>query len=416
VLRFGTLASVLLLAIALASCSPESTSRPDITSLSASDASAEGHGCTSFCLTTDGTCIFGTNHDNSVPEGILYINKRGVEKTGWDESTSGEVASWTSKYGSVTFNLVGYQYPWGGMNEAGLVISTMALEESQMSAPDGRPPTDISMWVQYQLDTSSSVEQVLASESSVRVTSALRGCCHYLVCDRSGACATIEFLEGETVIHAGGSLPVAALANSTYQDSIQAWQEAAEELAQMEDRVNSLRRFAIAASAVTDFRPSDSEAAVRQAFEVLGQASNEWTAWTMVFDPENLEVYFRSRWNSKIRSIDFADLEFECETPVLMLNIHEDLAGDVSQNLRPYSHEISLDHFFLVLNKLGLGSSRSQLDSLLQRIEDFPCASGQVQISQPDPSASVWVWSIGGATLVILSLAANAARRSKPVE
>lgn len=37
---------------------------------------------------------------------------------------------------------------------------------------------------------------------------------HWLVCDSTGQCATVEFLKGKTVYHTGDELPVKALTNS----------------------------------------------------------------------------------------------------------------------------------------------------------------------------------------------------------
>jgi choloylglycine hydrolase len=376
-------------------------------------ASAVDHGCTSFCLENDGTCVFGTNHDNDIHEGILYVNKRDVSKTGWEKGTTGEVARWTSKYGSFTFNLVGYQLPWAGMNESGLVISTMSLEESHAPAPDDRPPLESPLWLQYQLDNSSTVEEIVASDSLVRYASLLRGCCHYLACDRTGTCATIEFLDGEMVVHLGNTLPVAALTNSIYDESVQAWHERSrEELAGMEGRVSSLFRFAIAADEVTGFEPTDSESAVAHGFDTLAQASNRGTVWIIVFDSENLQVHFRTRSNSQIRTVDLNRLDFTCGTPVQMLDVHADLRGDIEDDLEAYSHEVSLVHFVNVLGELGLGNSRDQLGSLLRHMESFPCVDGGEHVAQDTLWYSWWTWLIGAAVLVVVALAVwHGARR-----
>jgi penicillin V acylase-like amidase (Ntn superfamily) len=402
--------SALIVAIALALMLVSCLQSPDIPLASPNnppvDSPSTDHGCTSFCLRNDGPCIFGTNHDNSVHEGILYVNKRGLSKTGWDRSTTGEVARWTSKYGSLTFNLVGYQLPWAGINEAGLMISTMALEANQPPAPDERPPLETSLWVQYQLDTSSTVEEVLASDSLVRMTSQLPPCCHYLVCDQIGACATIEFLEGETVVHSGNTLPVEALTNNTYEESLQAWRDRSlEELAGVDEVGLSLFRFAIAAQAVTNFKPVDSETAIDYAFDTLALANTNWTVWSIVFDPDNLRVFFHTNLNSKQRHIDFSQLDFTCGTPVQMLDVHADLSGDISGDLETYAHNPSLDHFVNVMAKLGLESNRGQLNSLLQQKERFTCSNGEAHIQKDAPPAIAWILPIAAAVLVIASIA-----------
>ncbi|MGD8752525.1 MAG: linear amide C-N hydrolase, partial [Anaerolineales bacterium] len=162
--------------------------------------------CTSFALERGGYVIHGANVEHeSIHKGQVFINPRDMEKWGLDESTDGRIARWRSTYGSVTFNLVGYQYASGGMNEAGLTISGMSLKGSQVPEPDERPPLDEPLWVQYLLDNFSTVQQVIASEKQVRLTDTNS---HFLVCDRTGVCATIEFLGGRMVVNTGDDLPL----------------------------------------------------------------------------------------------------------------------------------------------------------------------------------------------------------------
>ena len=293
------------------------------------------HGCTAFCLNNAGYGLFGTNLDSGMYEGLLYVNKRNVSKTGGEKNTAGEYARWTSKYGSITFNMVGYQLPWGGMNEAGLMISTLALYESQTPTPDERFPLISPLWLQYQLDNYSTVAEVIASESLVRIAmDAPQKVDQFLVCDQSGDCATIEFLEGKMVYYTGKTLPVAALTNNIYEESVRAWRAG-------KLTGDSLIRFGAAADRVTGFQAMKSERAVEYAFDTLTQASHPFlTVWSIVFDPENLRVYFRTKWHNEIRYVDFSKLDFSCGAPAQMLDIHEKLSGDVSADLLPYSHKI----------------------------------------------------------------------------
>jgi penicillin V acylase-like amidase (Ntn superfamily) len=169
--------------------------------IAASIPPTDGHGCTSFCLNNADHGLFGANLDNSSDEGFLYVNKRNVSKTRWEKNTAGEYALWTSKYGSFTFNIVRYQLAYAGMNEAGLMITTLALHENQAPAPDERFPLISPLWGQYKLDNFSTVEEVHASDSPVKITMvAPQKVEHFLVCNKAGDCATIEFLEGKWFI------------------------------------------------------------------------------------------------------------------------------------------------------------------------------------------------------------------------
>ncbi|MCP4542198.1 MAG: serine hydrolase [Chloroflexi bacterium] len=331
--------------------------------------------CTSFCLDNDGHAVFGTNFDNSIHEGLLYINKRNVSKTAHESGVTGEYARWTSKYGSVTFNLVGYQFVWAGMNEAGLTLSTMYLGETESPALDERPPLESPVWLQYQLDNYGTMEEVVASDALVRIANTRD---HYLVCDQLRNCAVIEFLNGEMVAHTGQDLSVAALTNSVYEESVKAWQRGS--LSN-----NSLRRFDIAVDRVRDFSPNGEESAVDYAFGTLAQvADSDWTQWSIVFDAENRRVYFRTKINPEIRYLDLDNLDFTCGTPVEMLDVHEDLVGDISDELGTYSHQISFDHMMHFLQEWGLEPSPEWVDTFLREAENFPCAVAETQIEQSD--------------------------------
>ncbi|HEX8152968.1 MAG TPA: linear amide C-N hydrolase, partial [Thermoanaerobaculia bacterium] len=172
-----------------------------IATLLAADAASA---CTTFC--TRG--LFGRNYDFEIGYGMVLVNKRGMVKV----ATTPKPAKWTSRYGSVTFNQFGRDVPTGGMNEAGLVVELMWLDGTRYPKADARPEVGTLEWIQYQLDTAGSVAGVLANMKHVRI--AERGVpLHYLVADKTGDVAAIEFLGGEVVVHRGESLRVPVLAN-----------------------------------------------------------------------------------------------------------------------------------------------------------------------------------------------------------
>ena len=323
-----------------------------------------GRACTSFCLDNGDYCIFGANQDNPSDACMVTVKRRQVLKTAWEPSTTGEYAHWISRYGSVTFDYAGFQMAWAGMNEVGLMMSTMALMKTRNPAPDPRPPLQSPLWMQYLLDSYSTVQEVIASDAQVRIKDDAD---HFLVCDRTGDCAVIEFLDGEMVYHTGESLPVAALTNSTYQDSVKAWKEA---------RLTneSLRRFAIAADSVTGFEPTSAESAVKAAFDTLADVARHDNAWRIVFDPANLRVHFRTNRNPQIRTVDLARLDFSCDAPILVQDIHADLSGDISDAFSPYSHRAGVQHTIAFLDRYTrVEYSPLEIEILLRGMTSFPC-------------------------------------------
>jgi hypothetical protein len=207
----------------------------------------------------------------------------------------------------------------------------------------------------------------MANDARVRIADAVD---HYLICDRTGTCAAVEFLEGRTVFHTGDAMPVNALGNHPYQTQAETWQ--AGQLPEQD-------RFRIAADRVTSFQTTDVASAVTYAFETLKRLSGQVlggtpTQWSIVFDPKNMFVYFHTSRNPEIRSVDFAKLDFDCGTPVQMLDVHAPFSGDISDRLGQFTFEANLQHTLNYLEKWG-GTDISALEvEVLERgVTSFPC-------------------------------------------
>jgi penicillin V acylase-like amidase (Ntn superfamily) len=126
---------------------------------------------------------------------------------------------WTSKYGSITLTFDGRESTGRGMNEVGLVILKAALAETQQSRSHNLPLLSVAQWTQYQLDTSATVEDVIASDKVVRIwPDDMQS--HFIVRDRSGTIAVIEWLDGQMTVYQGYTLPVPATVNSPYESCI----------------------------------------------------------------------------------------------------------------------------------------------------------------------------------------------------
>ncbi len=333
----------------------------------------EGRSCTSFCLDNKGEAVFGSNYDNDIPEGMVFINKRGVSKSGLMPGTTGQVATWTSKYASVTFTVVGHQLAWAGMNEQGLVMSTMALGETQNPEPDERAPLHSPHWMQYLLDNCSSVNEILAADSQVRIFETVD---HYLVSDAAGDCAVIEFLDGKTVMHTGQGLPAAVLTNSTYAESAALLDGSGGESGKRRDPqpINgSLRRFGIAAERVQAFEPAGAEDAVTYAFDILDKVGGDATLWSIVFDTHDLTVYFRTKSHRAIRYLSLNDFDLSCQAPDLMLDIHEKLEGHIAEAMTVFSSDRNFAFLKNAIARREIPMSDEQLQAMRAILDSYEC-------------------------------------------
>ena len=148
--------------------------------------------CTAICLKDKAGWVAAFNHDWIVKDALILTNKRGVSKVAAPAEGGGPQPSpvrWTSKYGSVTFNQYGREFPSDGMNEKGLFVAILLLEQTRWPAPDSRAAVRATQWIQYQLDNSGSVREVLRNAKRIQIVGSgqpgdLSGF-HFLACDRT---------------------------------------------------------------------------------------------------------------------------------------------------------------------------------------------------------------------------------------
>jgi choloylglycine hydrolase len=333
------------------------------------------YSCTTFRIEHDNQFYFGRNFDYIVGRALLVVNKRGVKKTAYKKPVNlnfyyeeASPAVWTSKYGSVTFNLFGCGFPQDGMNEAGLVVAGMSLAGTLYPATDSRPGVNNLQWRQYQLDNHSTVDEVIASDSKIRILSKGSLKTHFLVSDKSGKCAVIEFLGRRMVVYTGETMPVMALTNSRYAESLGYWKKG---VAPRFDKWKSLTRFILASNMLREYRTEPSRPPVNYAFDILSQVSlSILTKWSVVYDQNNLRVHFITYNNKKIRTVDLNKFDFSCRTPVRVLDANADLAGDVTAKFQDYTQKINR-------NLIGASYGGSRLlryvpPELLDKLSRYP--------------------------------------------
>jgi penicillin V acylase-like amidase (Ntn superfamily) len=337
---------------------------------------AETLACTTFCLKNKGEVLFGKNYDWTIGDGMIFVNKRGVEKSALADDNE-TPARWVSKYGNVTFNQYGKDNPSGGMNEAGLVIELMWLDDTQYPKPDSRPVVDVLEWIQYQLDISANVEETVKNSEAVRIASPVK--LHYLVNDKAGNSATIEFLGGKLVAHTGEKLAVSTLTNDTYEKSLNYSKTTTPEKAKSE---SSLDRFTRAADKTKEFgaRPKSELEAVGYAFEILSNvAQKNSTQWSIVYDQKRAKIHFRSMQSQSIKSIDTKSFDYSCGSAVRIFDVNSKEAGDVTAKFADYTRQANRDLIERAFNGTPFlkAVSPQSRDELAEFSESFSCEGVQ---------------------------------------
>jgi choloylglycine hydrolase len=348
--------------------------------------------CTTFQLNHKGNIFVGKNYDWMVEDGLIIVNKRGVTKTAMESTVDntglGTPARWTSKYGSVTFAQYGRELVPGGMNEAGLVVESMGLFQNTPNRkypdPDTRVSILVQQWRQYQLDNFASVKEVIESDAYLRIRPKKGIHSHYIISDREGNCATIEFLDGKMVCHTNNTLPHRVLTNNTYAVSLDFIEQ---DKIPVPDGFKSIERFIRASKMVQNYNPEALESPVDYAFNILKSvnwnANREWkgtpyivnTRWSIVYDQNDLRIYFLTHSNKRIRKFQLKSFDFSCAAPVEIFDITSNVSGDVSKKFVEYTQQSNrklIENAFtktIFLQKFSV----EQLDALSKYPDTFIC-------------------------------------------
>jgi len=262
-----------------------------------------------------------------------FVNARGTSKDGLNLFNSDPVAHWTSKYGSVTYSLVGREFPVGGQNEKGLVIHAQQAPVAQY--PTGSLPVmDALQWMQYLLDTSATVPEALQNAALVRPVSSL--VLHFFICDASSACAVVEFINGAMVSYSGSSLNVPALTNSDYPTSVSTWQGCPSSGdCKLSD--NSLERFTEAASLSANYSAQDPLQYAMDGLTEVAQSHGVFTRYHF-YNPAQAvgTIYFSGGLQPAWQSIDISQLDYSCAGAGKYFEVDLNGTGDQTAKFIPF--------------------------------------------------------------------------------
>lgn len=350
--------------------------------------------CTTFCLKNKSDVLFGKNYDWMIGDGLIFVNKRGVEKTAMAESAPNP-AKWISSYGSVTFNQYGRENPSGGMNEKGLVIELMWLDDTQYPRGDERPTVGTLEWIQYQLDNSANVQEVIQNAEKIRIASEVK--IHYLVNDKQGNSATVEFIDGKLVAHTSDKLPLTALANDTYEKSLNYSKNNPVEKSKTE---SSLDRFARAAEKSRAFadKPKTEEESVKYAFDILENVAQKgYTQWSIVYDQQRGKIHFRSQKSSNVKTVDTKIFDYACGSPVKTFDVNSSDGGDVSAKFADYKRETNRDLLERSFNGTPFLKNVPSIakDVLANYPENFACSVRKESDAKAENSSTGFVGFVG---------------------
>ncbi len=288
--------------------------------------------------------IFGRNYDWVTDAGMVCTNLKGLSKTSM-KTQDGETISWVSEYGSITFNQYGKEFPTGGMNEKGLVVELMWLDETKYPAADNRPAIGVLQWIQYQLDNCSTIDEVIATDKKLRIATIGTTPLHYLIADAKGNAATIEFLDGKMVTHKGNDLPLPVLTNSVYDESVKSYKNSSPSGNGNSFAFgnNSLDRFGDACSMIQQFKAgNNNKPVIDYAFDILAEvAQGNSTKWSIVYDITNKTIQFRTNRFNQVKSFNFSAFDFNCNSVSKVWDMNQAATGNINTRFENFSTDIN---------------------------------------------------------------------------
>lgn len=291
--------------------------------------------CSSFVLKNGKTVLLGKNFDWTFDQGYVIKNLKNTAKVAYYTHT-GTPASWVSKYGSITFNQNGKEMPYGGMNEEGLVVEMLWLEDTRFNISEERAYLNELEWIQYQLDNFRTVDEVIAHIENLKIYP-IKGKIHYILADTQGKSVIIEYLDGKPRIYEKEANSCQAITNRSvvfsekYIDHLQdVPKKNTSEIYRYHQLENQIRKL-----------QSPGDFSEKMAFQMLKSVSipkgDFKTVWSIVYNLENRTVSFFSHKHKKTKQINLNNIAFERDLSSFNINQDEEIVLDTK--LKPFAEQ-----------------------------------------------------------------------------
>lgn len=261
--------------------------------------------CTLYCISKDDFLIIGKNYDVTVPcYGLMFWNPAGIEKKALIKPPD-EPALWYSKYGSITFNQVGRDFPSSGMNEKGVVVEQTTLWNTIYPNKDDRKAIKELQLIQYLLDVCSSVSEAVEVLKTVRVSQEMSKL-QYVIADNEGNISLVEFIMGETVIYSNDEFYYKVITNDMYDTSVDYLKTHHEfgGIKSIGKSSYSLDRFVVTVDAINRKGSSYSRSF---SFDLLNLSKNNDTQWQILYDLKHLKIKWKIVNKEVANEIDLSE-------------------------------------------------------------------------------------------------------------
>lgn len=328
--------------------------------------------CSAVVLKDDNRFILAKNFDWTYRDGVIMKNVRGASKMAYF-THSGQQATWTSTYGSVTFNQNGKDMPYGGMNEKGLAVEMLWFEYTRFNINDDKQYLNELEWIQYQLDQHATIQEVIDHLDDLKVYP-LKGKIHYILADASGESIIIEYLSGKPVVFRKDANTCQAITNTAvvlaepYKDQISGIRKRT---------TSSIYRYHQLEQQIAKI-PNQREISVPFAFETLKKVTipkgDFKTMWSIVYSINEQEITFFSDTHKNLKSLSLNGLDFDGN--VQYFDINQKAVTDLNNALQTLTEPIN--HQFMTGSLVHLGFDQELTRELSRHQFDHTKREGSV--------------------------------------
>jgi choloylglycine hydrolase len=285
------------------------------------------------------TGMVAKNYDWSLVAGEVMVRPRAAIKKSMHSNKS-----WTSLYGSVTFNHYGPDLPTGGMNEHGLVIEALILGETKYKTPTSAEKLKLineSEFMQYQLDMHKNVSEVIASLKDLSLTK-VHVPIHYFTCDQSKQCAVIEFIQGKTIIYTDDTLEIPVLTNLNYRTLVEGYKNDVQSSAGFVShiRFRKLNDFALEGLSKMDMLK-----------KLNSVKFKDLTAWQILYSPQDKTLDYLTKFSARPVAVDLKKLDFKCSAQLKVMSLEDKDVNFIHKQIKQRVNK-RLDHLDQVPEQL----------------------------------------------------------------
>jgi penicillin V acylase-like amidase (Ntn superfamily)/uncharacterized protein (DUF2141 family) len=301
--------------------------------------------CSSFVLKNGKTILLGKNFDWTFDQGYIIKNLKNTTKVAYC-THNGTPAGWTSKYGSITFNQNGKEMPYGGMNETGLVVEMLWMEDTRFNISDDKTYLNELEWIQYQLDNYQTVDEVVTHIENLKIYP-IKGKIHYILADSRGKSVIIEYSDGKPEIYEKEASSCQAITNKSvtysekYIENIKGIKK---------NNTSPTYRYHKLEKQIKKLQDSNGFSEMT-AFHMLKNVSipkgDFKTMWSIVYNIEHKTISFFSHSHKKIKQINLKNIDFEKE--LSYFNINQDSEIVLDSKLIPLAEQ---SNFIIVSSSL----------------------------------------------------------------